>query len=345
MIKTFNHTIFNAVELAHEEFEYFKSHGDIRSFTKAHGLDGIELQIIDPADEDFLELDIIKGIHLSFFNCFMDFWLGDEERLAKEYGSLAVAHQFYGGTTKAAIIDKFTKELERAERAGVQYVVFHVSEVTIEECYTRQYTYSDAQVIDAACEIINQLLVGKDYHFDFLMENLWWPGFNFLDPRMTKRLLDGIHYEHKGLMIDTGHLMNTNPDLRTQAEAVVYINTILDKHEELIPWIKGIHLNASLSGQYVQEEQVIPATFDKDYKEKRQETFGHIFKLDQHRPFVDEGRHQIVKRIDPKYLTHELITNNREELVDYLHQQKHNDGGVPTNDIKERICESYVLVK
>ena len=321
MIKSFNYTKFDA-PADHEEFEYFKEPKDIYEFASDHHCDGIELQIIEPIKEEFLKEKFINGIHLSFFNCFMDFWTGNEEALIKEYGSLEVAHQLYGGTDKSAIIKKYNQELERAQRIGVQYVVFHVSEVTIEECYTRQYAYTDEEVVDAMCEIINELLDGKGYTFDFLMENLWWPGLNFTRPVITKRLLDGINYEHKGLMLDTGHLMNTNLKLRTLAEAVTYIDEILDEHEEMIPLIKGIHLNASLSGQYVLEEQVTPKTFAGDYWKKRGETFSHIFKLDQHKPFCDEGRQKIVDRIAPKYLTYEVLTSNKKELSDYIKQQE-----------------------
>jgi len=320
MIKTFNYTKFEVTK-EHQEFEYFKSQDDIRTFAKAHGCDGIELQIIEPIEESFLQASFIKGIHLSFYNCFMDFWLGNEANLIKEYGSLEVAYQFYGGTDKSAIINKYRKELDRAKRYGVRYVVFHVSEVTIEQCYTREYTYTDEEVIDAACELINSLLDGYDYEFDFLMENLWWPGLNFMRPEMTKRLLAGVHYQHKGLMLDTGHLMNTNTALRTQVAASQYINEVLDANEEIIPLIKGMHLNASLSGEYVEEEQVIPQSFSSDYETKRNETFSHIFKIDQHRPFTDQGRQRIVDRVAPEYLTHELITMSKAELAAYLTQQ------------------------
>ena len=49
-------------------------------------------------------------------------------------------------------------------------------------------------------------------------------------------------------MLDTGHLIHTNTDIKTQQDAVDYINTVLDKHDELSSYIKGIHLNQSLSG-------------------------------------------------------------------------------------------------
>ena len=51
--------------------------------------------------------------------------------------------------------------------------------------------------LDAAAAFINELLDGQDYPFWFLMENLWWPGLNMLDARITERLLAQVHYTKK----------------------------------------------------------------------------------------------------------------------------------------------------
>lgn len=109
---------------------------------------------------------------------------------------------------------------------------------------------SDAEVVDAAAAFINELLDGQDYPFWFLMENLWWPGLNMLDAAITSRLLSQVHYEKKGIMLDTGHFMNNHYHLQTPEDAVVCLNQMLDAHEPLLPMIRGIHLNQSLSGAY-----------------------------------------------------------------------------------------------
>lgn len=38
----------------------------------------------------------------------------------------------------------------------------------------------------------------------------------------------------------------------------------------------------------------------------------------QHRPFVADGVHDLVKRIAPDYVTYEYITRDRDELKKYL---------------------------
>ena len=57
-------------------------------------------------------------------------------------------------------------------------MVFHVAEVTLRESYTYRYKYTNRQVIDAAIEVINTLMSERDYSFDFLVENLWFRGWN-----------------------------------------------------------------------------------------------------------------------------------------------------------------------
>lgn len=126
-------------------------------------------------------------------------------------------------------------------------MVFHVTQAGYAESLTYQKTHSDEEVVDTAAAFINRLLDGCDDEFYFLMENLWYPGLTFEDPAITRHLLDQIHYSKKGLMLDTGHFMNTNPDLRTPEDALVFLNRMLDAHEDLIQMNPLYHRNQSLT--------------------------------------------------------------------------------------------------
>lgn len=121
-------------------------------------------------------------------------------------------------------------------------------------------------------------------------------------------------------MLDTGHFMNTNPDLRTPEDALVFLNRMLDAHEDLIPMIKGIHLNQSLSGSYVREFQKHLPTPAEDPKKLATQAFLHIFQVDQHRPFVADGVRELVRRIDPLFVTLEYISQDREEHTRLLRE-------------------------
>ena len=79
-------------------------------------------------------------------------------------------------------------------------------------------------------ELINILLNERDYSFDFLVENLWWSGFNLKDISVTRKLLNGIESDKKGIMFDLGHWINTNIEVSTQEEALRYLEDMIKKY-------------------------------------------------------------------------------------------------------------------
>lgn len=86
---------------------------------------------------------------------------------------------------------------------GAHYVVFHVSDVSLEEGYTYRWLHTNQEVIDAAVEVVNLILGEERWPFEFLVENQWWPGFTFTEPEETARLLEGIRFAGKGILLDT----------------------------------------------------------------------------------------------------------------------------------------------
>lgn len=256
---------------------------------------------------------LVNGYHLTFFPDWLDFYRGDEGALLQKFGSLNAAAQFYGGMGRGVLLELYRDDLARAEALGAKYVVFHVSDISIEECYTYQWLHSHEAVIDASAEIINTLLGEQDRGFDFLVENQWWPGFTFTDPALTARLMDGIRYPRKGILLDTGHLLNCNPGLRTQREGADYIHAMLDRHGALCQWIKGVHLHQSLSGEYVTAHTGALPALPKDYLEQFSVSYAHIQRIDRHQPWSDPSVRSVIDRIAPAYLTHELFCKDRTE--------------------------------
>ena len=173
-------------------------------------------------------------------------------------------------------------------------------------------------MVDAAAAFINELLDGQEYSFWFLMENLWWPGLTFLEPEDTRALISQVHYGKKGFMLDTGHYLHTDLDLQTQEEAVEALHRMLDRQKDMIPYIKGLHLQQSLTGNYVKEWLQTPHELPEDPTERFCKVYEHIFRIDKHEPFTAAGVKGLVERIAPLYVTYEYITRSREELAEYL---------------------------
>lgn len=271
----------------------YSSAADLREFYQGFGLSGLELMPLETPQNTIVFPDMVVGVH----TCSIADWMSMDR-------STLLAH--------------FQKDLDYAEEIRAEYVVFHVTQVSNEECWTCRMKHTDEEVVDAACGFINALLDRKQYSFWFLMENLWWPGLNFLRPSVTKRLLDGVHYSKKGLMLDTGHFMHTNLNLRTQKEALISLHAMLDAHQDLLSCIKGVHLHQSLTGAYVKQWLEQPHMLDSDPEKRFCQVFEHIFRIDRHLPFTEPGVRGLIDRIRPLYLTYEYITRSREEHARYL---------------------------
>lgn len=295
------------------DIERYRDGRDAFDLARKFGCDGLELMHLAGGKEDFFLPESVVGVHLRFFSDWLDLWRGDMEALRAEYDTLAQAEEVFGGLDRSHILEPLREDLERAKRLGAEYVVFHVSNVRDSEVFTYQFSHTDEEVIDASTELINELLDGKDYTFYFLMENLWWPGLTMTRPEMTRRLLDQIHYPRKGIMLDTGHLMHTNLELQTEEEAIEYILEKIKEHGELSSYIRGIHLNQSLTGDYVKKLLEKKDEIPKTYRERLQACYEHVFQIDKHLPFTTTEVQRIIKKIQPEYLTYELITRDRRE--------------------------------
>ena len=291
-----------------EDLDRYESADDLHRFYHDRGLAGLELMLCGCRElPDKVTAGEVVGIHLRYWPCWLDFWRGDVDALRREYGDDETWKAYYG-PDREAFLAPWREELEMARRVGAEYVVFHVSECTLEETVTYRFRHTDEEVCDAACEIINALLDGQEYDFHFLVENLWWSGLNLQQPAVTARMMEGIHYPKKGIMLDTGHLMHTNHAIGTQAQAVDYIHRVLDDHGELCRYVRGVHLNQSISGEYVESVIAQPPKLVGTYWERARQIFPHVYKIDFHQPFTDPGVAGLLRRIGPEFVTLEFIS-------------------------------------
>lgn len=303
-----------------EDMKRFDSREDLIDLMQ--GFDGVELMQFEDDERGIIPKERVIGLHMGYFPYWIDFWNGDLDAVAREFDSLETAYQIYGGRDRSAIVARYRRDLEYAHRWGAEYVVFHVSEATIAESFLLKYRHTDEEMIDATIELLNELFAGEDGSIALLMENLWQPGLSFTRPEMTKRLMDGVRYPNKGIMLDTGHLLHTNLSLRTQEEGLAYIHTLLDAHGDLCRYIRGMHLNQSLTGEYMQQTMNNPPDLSGSYADRYGKMFMHAFAVDRHLPFTCEGVDRLVRRIAPEYLTFEFITSDSAQHREYLTAQR-----------------------
>ena len=170
--------------------------------------------------------------------------------------------------------------------------------------------------------MLNELLRGVEPDFMLLVENQWWPGFRFTDPAQTEYLLSRISYPRTGIMLDTGHLMNCNTSIRTQADGIEWILDMVRRHGALAGRIRGVHFHQSLSGRYVRRHTgFLPADRSGDYFRDFAACYAHIQQIDRHHPWTDPACVRILDAIQPDYLTHELAIGKERSQLAALRRQ------------------------
>ena len=301
MIQTVNFPISNY------SIAPYGSWNTLKEKVHALGLNGIEaIASPDECVRDFPK-DLVAGFHMSFYVDWIDYWRQDEKKLLRKFGSWEMVERIYGGKTREEYLRHFRANLACGQDLKTPYMVFHVSDVSLEEIYTYRWLHTNKEVLDASIEFINLLLKDVEPTFDFLVENQWWPGFTFTDPAETEYLLSRIEYPRVGIMLDTGHLMNANTAIRNQADGIEWVLANLEKHGELGRRVYGLHFHQSVSGAYVRTHTgSIPEEYNDDYFHNFGFSYPHVQRIDRHLPWTNPDCVKILDAVQPKYLTHEL---------------------------------------
>lgn len=305
--------------------------GSVKEYVRSCGCDGIELIFNGYADFCSRDREIITGYHLMFYGDWLDFWNGDTAALKRKFGSEKNWRDFFGGSGREALIRQFHADLQCADSLDVKYVVFHVSDVSDEETFTYRWEHTDEEVVDGAAQLINTLLDGQNYRFEFLLENLNWPGFTFTRPEITARLLSKVNYRNTGIMLDTGHLMCTNPDIVDQDDGFRYIHRMLDEHGSLCRFIRGVHLHQSVTGEYVKRTLENPPALEADCYKRFAQSYEHICRIDTHQAVSSRAACRLIERVAPEYLVHELKAETPYEKRDLIRIQQKAMGNPLTN--------------
>lgn len=299
-----------------DDVSRFADTADFERFLSENGFSGVELMVVGEGEQGLVAPKHVVGLHMSSFFTWIDLWEQNEEGLLREFGTLDAAEAFYGGLTRGALVSRFKRDLENAHRFGVEYVVFHVSDIGSEEFFALTSHRTDEEIARATAELLGQVFAGEDGQVALLLENLWHPGLTFTRPEIASYLLDAVPYGNTGFMFDTGHAFHTNWDIATQAEGIRYIHGLLDGLDArgIAGAIRGVHLNQSITGAYARAVAAAPPVLSSDTNERLFQNFTHAFKIDRHEPFSCPEAAGLVRRIAPDYLTFELITESRAQL-------------------------------
>ena len=314
MKRTFNLTTYQ------DDLNRYRDRADLLS--ALNGFDGLELMHCGEDRRGIVPPEKIVGVHLIYFPYWFDFFTGDTAACLRQLESREAIRTLYGGDTPDALVEAFRRDIDRAKAEGAEYVVFHVADCADEELFTLRYRHSSREVVSAAVDLLNILFPEPDGDPILLMENLWHPGLTLTDLEVTRQLLSGVRYQNKGIMLDTGHLMHTDLSLRTQEEALAFVkNQIEAQGEDVRRYIRGIHLNQSLTGEYMAAVAAQPPILSADPEKRMEQVYTHAFACDQHKPFTCPGVRDFIEWIDPEYLTFEFISSSRAEQEAMLREQ------------------------
>ena len=301
--------------------------------TYTNGLDGIaglEL-LIGYESPPVVPGGLVLGVHLPYWITWLNVWRNGPVGAARYFPDVPAGDLLFycGGQSAAAMITVQRRLWQNAAALNPAYAVLHVSHVEVAHAFTRKYTYSNLEVIDAVAALLNESAAtfpNGEPPVRLYLENLWWPGLTFTESEQAERLTKRLNFKNWAFVLDTGHLMNTNVHLASEDEATDYVlETISRLTPDSKKRIEGLHLNYSLSGSYQQRQ--IAAGLPPGFQQLscgEQWSLGHTnaSQIDQHRPFTSPRCAEIIQAVQPRFVTHEFLSATQAEYDQKLRTQQ-----------------------
>lgn len=293
---------------------------EVEDFIKGKGLEGVELLLHGNYDYSNIPKHLIKGVHLSYFPTWMDFYL-DHPIYKEDYPTEESLVDAFGSVSKVGIDERFKKDFEVSKALEADYMVFHVGHVRLKDAFSFNYAYSDEEVLEATAKLVNNVF-NEESDVCLLFENLWWPGLTLKNPTLIETFMNKINYKNKGIMLDLSHLMIQGGNLSLNEQIDFILKTLHDLKDQL-KWIKGIHINRTDIGDYMtaSKASLYHSLTNLDKSEKWQIIYEHISRIDQHLPFESYRLNEIIDLIKPEYLMIEVLSHDKLQWESYINQQ------------------------
>jgi sugar phosphate isomerase/epimerase len=295
------------------------------------GFDGYELYPVGDYPWETIPEGTIVGMHLRYYPVLAPLWHDDRRRLLAIFGDMETVKHFYGGTDRHALISGYRQQLALAARLRCQYVVFHVAQSELEYIYNWEFPWSFRETVDLCAGILHAALDGTDYEGELLLENLWWPGsFRCDTPEEIEYVLESVNYPRTGIMLDTGHLLNTNQAILTEEEGIAWIEERLRAFGDLRRVIRGVHLTKSLSAEYVMKTrgECLPSGNYGPFRTRYRAALDHVRRIDEHEAFLQPNVTRLFKLIDPLFVTYEFTYKSLFDWLGKIRRQRKAMAGI-----------------
>lgn len=305
-----------------------------RRILETEGFDGYELYPIGEYEWETIPRNLISGVHLRFYPILLPFWFRNDRRLMEIFDDEATVSMYYGGLTRESLIENYRNQLALAKQLGCSYVVFHLAQSEFEYIYHWRFPWNWRETVDMCAEILNETLADSEFDGELLLENLWWPGsFRAACPEEIEYALSRITYPRTGIVFDTGHMLNTNQDIRSEKQGIEFLIRVVRSLGEYRKTIRGVHLTRSLSGEYVTQTRNSPAPPNSGtFWQRNNQAIEHVNRIDEHAPFEDAAITGLFELLEPEYVTYEFSYRSRDEWIDKIRRQKRAMMGVHTEN-------------
>jgi hypothetical protein len=294
----------------------------LRRYWSSLGLGGVEL-LIGFHDLPQVDASQVKGVHLPY--CIDWFGVWSSETDVPEWMPEEEMRFYTMARDREGLHDMLALSLRRAATVSPAYGVMHASSVSLDEMFV-PHRHTDREVLEAFLEWVNSVVStfpGGEPPVRMLFENLWWPGLN-LRNGLTAWFMDRLEFDNWGLLLDTGHLMNSFDGCVDEEDAIDLTIDLLSSIPDVVERMEAVHLHCSTSGEYRRERKEAgePEGFaSMSLKERIGEALRHFDKVDEHSPFSSPRAREILDLVGPGHLTHEFPSYDLEDLSRRLRRQ------------------------
>jgi len=180
-------------------------------------------------------------------------------------------------------------------------------------------------------ELLNEVMADTLFDGELLLENLWWPGsFRAVHPEEIDYALARVSYPRTGIVLDTGHLLNTNQNVISESGGIEFLIHSIKALGEMRRAIRGVHLTRSLSAEYVMQTCCLPSppAAEGSFWHRYHQAIEHVNRIDQHDPFEDPAIANLFELLDPAFVTYEFSYRSKEEWLGKIRRQRQAMAGV-----------------
>lgn len=293
-----------------------------RAFCDGTYADGLELLTgYEPVDPSFVECT--GSIHLPYA---VD-WYGPAMGRRPTDPALdpeLLRYRHYG-RDRDGIVAALRRAMEVAAPMEPGYGVLHAGSANINELLCYDYSDSDSEVIDALADILNDAVSAfpsGEPPFTIAFENTWWPGMRMIDSSGYKRLAGRLEFDDWCVCLDTGHLLFSMKGSDDEKGALEILNRCVDSYtSDLLERIVTMHVHVNTSRKELRTLSD-PDSASVPLEERMTRAYKLIGNVDQHRPFSDPGVKDLVERLDPDYIVHEMgATVIEDQIRDHICQR------------------------